>query len=114
MAANWTTQLRKGMLDIVLLGLLRTEGEKYGTDIVRVLSDKYDFAVVQGTLYPLLSRMKRDGLLAVRTTTGYPGHPRSYYSITEAGLMRLQEMAIECRKNYNLVMRIFSDGDNAR
>lgn len=113
-AVNWITQLRKGMLEIVVLGFLRNEREKFGIAIIRELGDKYDFTVVEGTLYPLLSRMLHDGLLTVRIATGYPGHTRSYYSITEAGKMRLQEMAIECRKNYNLVIRILGNGDNER
>ena len=82
--------MRKGILELCILSIISNEGEIYPTDIIRRLED-YDLIVVEGTMYPLLSRLKSAGLLQYRWqeylgddgTKGGP--PRKYYSLTGEG-----------------------------
>lgn len=94
---NWSSQLRKGLLDIVILGALLNDGKMFGLQIISVLRDKHNFAIVEGTIYPLMRRMMEDGLLTAQISTSNPGHPRKYFKITEAGAKRMQEMIAEWR-----------------
>lgn len=81
------SQMRKGMLEFCVL-LLISQGEVYATEIIGKLKDAH-MIVVEGTLYPLLSRLKRDGLLTYRWEESPSGPPRKYYSITHLGLQFL-------------------------
>lgn len=78
------SQMRKGMLEFCVL-LLISKGEVYTSEIISKLKDAH-MIVVEGTLYPLLSRLKKDGLLTYRWEESPSGPPRKYYSITAVGL----------------------------
>ncbi len=80
---NAKSQMRKGMLEYCVLLLLKGE-PAYANDIIRLLKEA-DLIVVEGTLYPLLSRLKKDGLLNYRWQESVQGPPRKYYSLTEDG-----------------------------
>lgn len=82
--ANWVSQSRKGLLDMVLLGLLWKE-ERYGYDLVRSAQDLLQQKVVEGTVYPLLTRLSRDGLVSATWRVGEAVQPRKYYAITAEG-----------------------------
>ncbi len=77
------SQMRKGMLEFCVL-LLISKGEAYASEIIGRLKDAH-MIVVEGTLYPLLSRLKKDGLLTYRWEESPSGPPRKYYSITPLG-----------------------------
>lgn len=87
---NSKTQMRKGMLEYGILLLLK-QGDEYPTSIIQRLKDA-DLIVVEGTLYPLLIRLKNLGLLSYRWEESPQGPPRKYYSITAAGLNQLNEL----------------------
>ena len=89
---KWETQLRKGGLSLAVLATL-WEGRLYGLEILRRLESRAGLAVPEGTIYPLLSRLKADGLVASEWEEAEAGHPRKYYSLTDAGRGRLREMA---------------------
>ena len=89
---KWETQLRKGGLSLAVLATL-WEGRLYGLEILRRLESRAGLAVPEGTIYPLLSRLKADGLVASEWEEAEAGHPRKYYSLTDAGRGRLCEMA---------------------
>ena len=82
--ANWASQSRKGLLDMVLLGLLLDE-ERYGYDLVRSAQALLQQKVVEGTVYPLLTRLSRDGMVTASWRIGEAGQPRKYYAITPHG-----------------------------
>lgn len=88
---NWTVQLRKGSLELAILATL-WEGRLYGLEIIRRLENDSDLIIVEGTVYPLLNRLKSLGLLESHWVESDSGHPRKYYQLTPAGRRRAVEM----------------------
>jgi PadR family transcriptional regulator PadR len=89
---NWEVQLRKGSLELAILASLW--GRKlYGLEILRQLENGSDLIVSEGTVYPLLNRLKALGLLRSEWVESDAGHPRKYYSLTPLGKQRAGDMA---------------------
>ncbi len=84
-------QLRRGTLEHCVLALL-ADGERYGYDLVGELSAA-GLVASEGTVYPLLSRLRRDDLVATSWRESASGPPRRYYSLTGAGRRTLAEFA---------------------
>ena len=80
---NTQQQMRKGVLEFCILGII-SQGEVYPSDIISKLKDA-KLIVVEGTLYPLLTRLKNQGLLAYNWRESSSGPPRKYYSLTPIG-----------------------------
>lgn len=91
-AEKWEIQLRKGSLELAILASL-WDGKLYGLEILRHLESNSDLVVVEGTVYPLLSRLRALGLLNSEWVESDSGHPRKYYQLTAAGRQRALEMA---------------------
>jgi PadR family transcriptional regulator PadR len=89
---NTKAQMRKGVLELCILSVL-SEGEKYPSEIIDRMKDAR-LLVVEGTLYPLLTRLKNEGLLSYRWEESTSGPPRKYYSLTEEGSKFLKELII--------------------
>jgi PadR family transcriptional regulator PadR len=89
---KWEIQLRKGCLELAILGCL-WPGKLYGLEILRRLESDSDLALSAGTVYPLLSRLKAEDLLKSEWVEGDAGHPRKYYQLTPGGRSRAVEMA---------------------
>jgi len=89
---KWEVQLRKGCLELAILAAL-WDGELYGLAILRRLEDDSDLIVSEGTVYPLLSRLKALGLVQSEWVESDAGHPRKYYALTPAGRHRVRERA---------------------
>jgi PadR family transcriptional regulator PadR len=89
---KWEVQLRKGCLELAIFGCL-WPGKLYGLEILRRLESDSDLVLSAGTVYPLLSRLKAEGLLKSEWVEGDAGHPRKYYQLTAAGRRRAFEMA---------------------
>jgi PadR family transcriptional regulator PadR len=89
---NWEAQLRKGCLEMAILASL-WQSRLYGLEILRALSEKSRLEVAEGTLYPILSRLKAEGLLDSEWVEAEAGHPRKYYWLTAPGRRRAREMA---------------------
>ena len=87
---NAKSQMRKGMLEYCVLLLLRKK-PSYATDIINQLKDA-ELIVVEGTLYPLLTRLKKDGLLSYEWKESTQGPPRKYYALTVDGEKFLNEL----------------------
>jgi PadR family transcriptional regulator PadR len=81
---NWTVQVRKGVLELCILNAL-AEQERYGYDLVKTLVSVPGLGVTEGTLYPLLSRLRVAGLLSTRLEESTQGPARKYYSLTKDG-----------------------------
>ena len=90
-ADNWTTQLRKGVLELCILNIIGT-GRVYGYDIVRQLREIDAFVVHEGTIYPILSRLKRDELVRTSLEESPAGPARKYYELTRRGEQLLNHM----------------------
>jgi PadR family transcriptional regulator PadR len=87
---NTAAQMRKGVLEFCILSILNTR-DAYTSDIIDVLKQG-KMIVVEGTLYPLLTRLKNAGLLAYRWEESKSGPPRKYYAITDDGKIFLNEL----------------------
>ena len=89
---KWEVQLRKGCLELAILAAL-WDGKLYGLEILRRLESDSDLVISEGTVYPLLSRLKALGLVKSEWVESDAGHPRKYYALTAAGKQRALEMA---------------------
>ncbi len=93
---NVKSQMRKGMLEYCILLLLHKE-QAYASDIIRKLKEAR-LIVVEGTLYPLLTRLKNDDLLSYEWVESTQGPPRKYYRLTGKGEAFLAELEISWRE----------------
>lgn len=91
-ADKWEVQLRKGCLELAILAALWDE-KRYGLEILRWLESESHLVVSEGTIYPLLLRLKAMDLVQSEWVESDAGHPRKYYSLTSAGKRRGREMA---------------------
>lgn len=90
---KWEVQLRKGCLELAILGCL-WPGKLYGLEILRRLETQSNLSLGAGTVYPLLARLKGEGLLESEwVEEAEAGHPRKYYRLTAAGRRRAVQMA---------------------
>ena len=90
-------QMRRGTLQYCVLALL-DEGERYGFDLVRALAEVDGMVTSEGTIYPLLSRLRRDGLVESTWRESPSGPPRRYYHLTEGGRHALGGFRSEWRR----------------
>jgi PadR family transcriptional regulator PadR len=88
----WETQLRKGLAELAVLAVIARE-EAYGYRIVERLRGLDGLALSESTVYPILTRLAREGLLAVRTEASPSGPTRRYYRLNEEGQRRLRDLA---------------------
>lgn len=93
MITNIKSQMRKGVLEFCILTII-SRNEAYASDILETLKEA-ELVVVEGTVYPLLTRMKNEGLLTYRWQESTGGPPRKYYSLTEEGHTLLQQLQNE-------------------
>jgi len=103
-------QMRKGVLELCILSILSQE-DAYPTEII----DKLKFTklvVVEGTLYPLLTRLKNTGLLAYRWEESNSGPPRKYYKLTEEGETYLNELQVAWKELVEAVNQTIKNGKN--
>jgi|SRR5688500_7501059 len=89
---KWEIQLRKGSLDLAVMASLWS-GALYGLEILRRVADGSDLLIPEGTVYPLLARLKAEGWVDSEWVEGEAGHPRKYYSLTASGRRHLRRMA---------------------
>ncbi|RKR81366.1 PadR family transcriptional regulator PadR [Mucilaginibacter gracilis] len=87
---NTQTQMRKGILEYCILSII-SKGETYASDIISDLK-KSQMLVVEGTLYPLLTRLKNNGLLTYNWVESTSGPPRKYYVLSAEGRMVLEQL----------------------
>jgi PadR family transcriptional regulator PadR len=89
---KWEIQFRKGCLELAILAAL-SSGKLYGLEILRRLEASSNLIVSEGTIYPLLSRLKSEGVLDSEWVESEAGHPRKYYRLTPVGRRRAAAMA---------------------
>lgn len=86
---NWLSQVRRGTIEYCVLALLRS-GERYGFEIARALSEADGLVTSEGTVYPLLTRLRSAGLVETTWRESNQGPPRRYYKLTGDGVVALQ------------------------
>jgi PadR family transcriptional regulator PadR len=89
---KWEVQLRKGCVELATLASL-WPGRLYGLELLRRLEYCSGLVVSEGTIYPLLGRLERGGLIEAEWVETGLGHPRKYYTLTAAGSRRTLEMS---------------------
>ena len=89
---SWISQIRKGVVEIAILGMV-SRREMYGSEIVSALADRPGLAISAGTIYPLLARLKKAGLIESVWRESPVGPPRKYYTLTDVGVRELAGMA---------------------
>lgn len=104
---NTKAQMRKGVLEYCILSILK-DGEAYTSDILTTLKDA-KLLVVEGTIYPLLTRLKNAGLLSYRWEESTGGPPRKYYELTETGKLFLKELNTTWSELQQAVSRVTSE-----
>jgi PadR family transcriptional regulator PadR len=82
---NTESQMRKGLLELCILGILQRQQEAYPSDILEQLKGA-KLVVLEGTLYPLLTRLKNAGMLSYRWEESVSGPPRKYFALTPDGV----------------------------
>ena len=101
MLSNIKSQMRKGLLEYCILSIISRQ-EAYASDILETLKESR-LLVVEGTLYPLLTRMKNEGLLAYRWQESTGGPPRKYYTLTTSGQELLAQLDDEWQSIYQAI-----------
>jgi len=105
---NTKAQMRRGILEFCIL-LIISKGQIYANEILKELK-KADLIVVEGTIYPMLSRLKNSGLLKYDWEESKSGPPRKYYSLTPKGrtfLSELKKMWLSLDKSINSLIKKF-------
>lgn len=87
---NTQSQMRKGVLEYCVLSVI-ARGEIYSSNIIDILTEA-ELLVAEGTLYPLLTRLKNSGLVAYKWVESTQGPPRKYFTITDNGRLFLKEL----------------------
>lgn len=108
---NWTVQVRKGLLEVCILNALANQ-ERYGYDLVKTLVQIPGLGVTEGTLYPLLSRLRVQGLISARLEESSEGPARKYYSLTRDGRKIMAAMN-DYLETLNKGARTLRDGGKA-
>ena len=103
------TQMRRGTLEYCVLALLRGQA-RYGFDLVRSLASADGLVTSEGTIYPLLSRLRRDGLVTTTWHESPSGPPRRYYQLTPAGHQALELFTTEWDRFTTAVDHLLQQG----
>ncbi len=99
---NKITQLRKGILELAILGCL-SRRRHYGYSLVRTISGDGDIELTEGTIYPILSRLSKESLVQAEWVESSQGPPRKYYTLTAKGEEVYGTLALEFRKLADIV-----------
>jgi PadR family transcriptional regulator, regulatory protein PadR len=89
---KWEAQMRKGCLEMAVLASL-WYGRLYGLEILRVLERDSNLVLAEGTIYPILNRLRAEGMVQSQWVEAEAGHPRKYYDLTASGRERATRMA---------------------
>ena len=106
----WVSQMRKGLLEFLMLAVLK-RGEAYGYVILKELRGFEGLSLTESTVYLLLARLTKEGLLRTRKARSAEGPPRRYYSLTAAGRRRLVHMTAYWKAITKSVDRVLAAGE---
>ena len=100
------TQFKKGVLEVGVLSLLEKK-DRYGYELVQIISKTIEIS--EGTLYPLLRRLKKEGFLKTYLKESREGPSRKYYKLTEKGKKKVKEMKTDWRNFVNKIGKIIRE-----
>lgn len=109
---NTQVQMRKGILEFCILHII-SRGEVYASDMLEELTSA-KIMVVEGTLYPLLTRLRKAGLVEYKWVESTSGPPRKYYTLTEAGKSFLEQLDDTWDELMKSTTKIISKGTNSK
>lgn len=89
--ANWKSQVKKGTLTFIILNVLKNN-EYYGYELIEQIKNHTEIEIAEGTLYPLMNRLKNENLVDSKWVEQETGIPRKYYTLTEMGMKTLVQM----------------------
>jgi PadR family transcriptional regulator PadR len=104
---NKITQLRKGILELAILGCL-SRGRHYGYSLVKTISREREIDLTEGTIYPILGRLAKEGLVRTEWVESSQGPPRKYYTLTLKGEEAFRVLEEEFRKLSAIVANVQS------
>src|SRR5437667_441092 len=107
------TQLRKGVIEYCVLAMLK-EAPLYGGEVIEILRSKGQILISEGTIYPLLSRMRSEGFVEPEWRDTPAGAPRRYYRLSRSGQKAVADFRDEWFRFRNSVDEIFRDGGGQR
>ncbi len=110
---HWVAQLRKGSLELCVLALLVCD-ERYGYELAQALATSGGLEIGEGTLYPLLSRLQREGLVSASWRESPAGPPRKYYALTAEGRRALRSMRAEWEAFSGAVEQILQEARDGK
>ena len=96
-------QLRKGILELAVMGVLYHE-RHYGYSLIRVLTEQGSISLKEGTIYPILARLSEDGMVHSEWVESDQGPPRKYYALTSAG----RKLYSELRKDFDVLVSLIN------
>lgn len=102
---NWQIQMRKGILDFVILNLL-SHSRSHGYEIVQSLKNHKGLTIREGNVYPILQRLQIDGFVESQSEPSRDGPPRKYFNITTAGREALEQMNRHWDELINTIQQI--------
>ena len=107
---NTASQMRKGVLEFCILSIIKA-GEAYPSDIIDTMKSA-NLSILEGTLYPLLTRLKNAEFLTYRWVESNSGPPRKYFSLTEKGAKFYEELEATWQELAGAVETITSKNNN--
>lgn len=102
---KWQSQVKKGTLSFIVLLVLK-ENERYGYELIEEIKRVTKIEIAEGTLYPLMNRLKTDNILQSKWIEQETGIPRKYYFLTEVGKKTLEEMKNQWTDLQNVIKKI--------
>lgn len=103
--AKWMSQVKKGTLTFIILSVLKDK-EFYGYELIEEVKKHTDIEIAEGTLYPLMNRLKKEELVSSKWIEQESGIPRKYYCITNTGNETLIQMRIYWSNLENSIKKI--------
>jgi PadR family transcriptional regulator PadR len=108
-AGKLLTQMRRGAIEYCVLALL-CDRDRYGFELIRALSEADGLVTSEGTVYPLLTRLRHEGLVDTFWQESPHGPPRRYYRLTEAGRLSLESFVVQWKKFKDTVDALLDGG----
>lgn len=108
---NWIIQLRKGLAEFCVLIILR-RGETYGYQLTQQLRDIDELALTESTIYPILARLREEGLVSVRVEPSSGGPPRRYFTLTTLGCQQVEAMTCYWQHLYQAIDGLQQHGED--
>ncbi|GAO44436.1 PadR family transcriptional regulator [Flavihumibacter petaseus] len=102
---KWHSQVKKGTLSFIVLIVL-DKNELYGYDLIEKIRNQTSIEIAEGTLYPLVNRLKTDKLLDSKWVEQETGIPRKYYFLTKTGKQTLEEMKVQWKNLQKLITKL--------